>query len=136
MRPRMLAWLVCPSCGGSLEIEGASGELRPDTDVPGGVLRCGKGHCFAIRNGVPRLLALEKRGSRSAAGEAHSDAAVAIADSFGAEWEHFDYEKSRTWHQTVEDRCRLFLREVDMTAAELAGKVVLAAGCGNGTLSV
>lgn len=136
MQSRMFAWLVCPSCGGSLEIEGASQELRPDADVTAGILRCGKGHRFPIRKGVPRLLAFEELGSRAAAGEPLSAAALAIADSFGAEWEQFDYDKSRTWHETVEDRCRLFLQEVDMTAAELAGKVVLDAGCGNGTLSV
>ena len=136
MQPRMLTWLACPLCRDSLEIDGATREILPNTDISTGVLRCGKGHRFPVRNGVPRLLEFEELGSRAAAGESYSEAALAIADSFGAEWEQFDYERSRTWHETVEDRCQLFLKEVDMTAVELAGKVVLDAGCGNGTLSV
>ena len=41
-------------------------------------------------------------------GDAQTEAALAIADSFGGEWEQFDYDKSRTWHETIEDRCNLF----------------------------
>ncbi len=136
MQPRILGWLICPSCGRSLEHEKASGELRPDTEIGSGVVRCASGHRFPIRAGVPRLLSFEELGGAVAIDDRRSDDALAIGDSFGAEWEQFDYEKSRTWHETVEDRCQLFLREVDSTAAELVGKVVLDAGCGNGTLSM
>ncbi|MEX2204978.1 MAG: class I SAM-dependent methyltransferase [Myxococcota bacterium] len=125
MQARALDWLICPSCGAGLAAEGASA-----------VVRCAAGHRFPIRAGVPRLLTFEALGSAPAAGSAKEDDALAIGDSFGAEWEQFDYDKSRTWHETVEDRCKLWLQELDTTPAELAGRVVLDAGCGNGTLSV
>jgi SAM-dependent methyltransferase len=125
MQARALDWLICPSCGASLQVEGTSP-----------VVRCAAGHRFPIRAGVPRLLEFEALGSQAAADSEKADDALAIGDSFGAEWEQFDYDKSRTWHETVEDRCKLFLQELDVTAADLAGRVVLDAGCGNGTLSV
>ena len=125
MQARALDWLICPACGATLGNEGTSP-----------VVRCAAGHRFPIRAGVPRLLTFEALGSSAAADGVKEDDALAIGDSFGAEWQQFDYDKSRTWHETVEDRCKLFLKELDATPAELAGKVVLDAGCGNGTLSV
>jgi len=132
----MLHWLACPICRGNLELQSSKQDLGPTTEVTAGTLNCGNGHRFPIRAGVPRLLPFEELGARAAAGDTQTEAALSIADSFGGEWEQFDYENSRTWHETVEDRCNLWLREVDLPAAELAGKTVLDAGCGNGTLSV
>jgi SAM-dependent methyltransferase len=61
--------------------------------------------------------------------------AQAIAESFSAEWHYHDHGRSRTWHETVQDRCQLFLTEVGCRAEDLAGKLVFDAGCGNGSLS-
>ncbi len=124
MQARAVEWLSCPTCSASLASEGAT------------ALRCAQGHRFPIRAGVPRLLAFEELGSAPSPADGKQGDALAIGDSFGAEWEQFDYDKSRTWHETVEDRCKLWLQEMDTTPAELAGKVVLDAGCGNGTLSI
>jgi SAM-dependent methyltransferase len=135
MQARVLDWLICPSCGAALEFEGSAQGSGSDAEVDARVVRCKGGHRFPIRAGVPRLLAFEELGSSVARDDRQVEDALAIGDSFGAEWEQFDYDTSRTWHETVEDRCKLFLQEVDSTPAELAGKVVLDAGCGNGTLS-
>jgi SAM-dependent methyltransferase len=40
-----------------------------------------------------------------------------------------------TWGTTVDDRVRVALHELCWTESDLAGKVILDAGCGNGTLS-
>ena len=101
-------------------------------EIISGMLVCAQGHTFAIVDGVPRLRLDQKLGK--SATEATRDA-VAVAESFGAEWKHFDYEQDRTWYQNVQERCKLFLKEIAMTQEELLGKFVLDAGCGNGSLS-
>jgi SAM-dependent methyltransferase len=66
---------------------------------------------------------------------ASSRSARAVARSFEREWSYHDYDLSRTWHQDLEDRRQLFLREVDRTPAQMRDVLVLDAGCGNGSLS-
>jgi 2-polyprenyl-3-methyl-5-hydroxy-6-metoxy-1,4-benzoquinol methylase/uncharacterized protein YbaR (Trm112 family) len=101
-------------------------------EIVAGVLVCPQGHLFRISDGVPRL----RRDQRlDKAPVLAKDSALSVAASFGAEWSHFDYEQDRTWHQDVQERCDLFLREVAMRPAELSGKFILDAGCGNGSLS-
>lgn len=62
-------------------------------------------------------------------------AAMQIRKSFGAEWKIFNYRKDRTWGMTDEDRKRKFLSDVQLTAEELNGILILDAGCGNGVLT-
>jgi 2-polyprenyl-3-methyl-5-hydroxy-6-metoxy-1,4-benzoquinol methylase len=132
MKPQLLGWVVCPRCGAELDFleeaaRTAVRELGADTEVSSGVLRCGSGHMYPIRNGVARLLESERFES--------SMAARSIKESFSREWGHFDYEQDRTWGETVQQRRTDFLRHVDYDPNELRGKVVLDAGCGNGMLS-
>jgi 2-polyprenyl-3-methyl-5-hydroxy-6-metoxy-1,4-benzoquinol methylase/uncharacterized protein YbaR (Trm112 family) len=101
-------------------------------EIVAGVLVCSRGHVFGVSDGVPRLR-LDQRLDKVPVPDKSS--ALSVAASFGAEWSQFDYEKDRTWHQGVQERCELFLKEVAMTPAELVGKFVLDAGCGNGSLS-
>jgi SAM-dependent methyltransferase/uncharacterized protein YbaR (Trm112 family) len=132
----MMNWLACPLCRGALQLQATTKDVSPTAEMASGTVQCGSGHRFPIRAGVPRLLPVEELGAKAAVGDAQTEAALANADSFGGEWEQFDYDKGRTWHETIEDRCNLWLREVDLSAGALAGKVVLDAGSGNGTLSV
>jgi SAM-dependent methyltransferase/uncharacterized protein YbaR (Trm112 family) len=97
-----------------------------------GVLVCPRGHAFGITDGVPRLR-LDQMLDRAPVPTKVD--ALSVAESFGAEWGHFDYERDRTWNQSVQERCELFLKEVAMRPEELRGKIVLDAGCGNGSLS-
>jgi SAM-dependent methyltransferase/uncharacterized protein YbaR (Trm112 family) len=129
MKPRALDFLACPLCARDFELRNPA---RNGDDIVTGALVCPAGHAFAIKEGVPRLRVDQKldRAPVEVPGDARS-----VAASFGAEWSHFDYEKDRTWHQSVEERRQLFLKEIAMPAEELRGKVVLDAGCGNGSLS-
>jgi SAM-dependent methyltransferase len=78
---------------------------------------------YPITNSVPSFVA-------------RNDAtAEKIGESFSLEWSHFDYESDKTWGAAVEARRRFFPKQIDVAAEELSGKVVLDAGCGNGTLA-
>lgn len=58
-----------------------------------------------------------------------------IRRSFTKEWDLFDYAGDKTWGWTLEERKKVFLDDVFLTQAELHGKLILDAGCGNGTLT-
>ena len=137
MKLCVLDWLACPVCSQDFRLRNKVVAQRPANsnepeEVVSGVLVCAQGHAFDIADGVPRLRLDQKLDKAPIA--ARGDA-LAVAASFGVEWSHFDYEEDRTWHQSVQERCELFLKEVAMTRDELRGKVVLDAGCGNGSLS-
>lgn len=54
--------------------------------------------------------------------------------SFSGEWEFFSEEKmDKTWAQTLNDRYERFLFENRISEEELSHKIILDAGCGNGT---
>src|SRR4051812_30237099 len=129
MKLRMLDLIACPVCGKDFDLRNGA---RHDEEIVSGVLVCPQEHAFEIWQGVPRLR-IDQKLDRAPV-QAEGDA-LAVAASFGAEWSHFDYEKDRTWHQSVQERRQLFLKEVAMSPEELRGKVVLDAGCGNGSLS-
>lgn len=132
MKPWVVNWLACPIDRSAIGL--APGISAEAEEIEGGHLNCERGHSFPIIRGVPCLLAGAATDSDRAAA-ASRDAGKAIAESFSAEWGHFDYEASRTWHSTLEERRQLFLKEVDCRPEDLVGKVVFDAGCGNGTLS-
>jgi SAM-dependent methyltransferase len=123
MHARLLTLLRCPDCGGGLGLvrDGADG----GDEVSSGLLRCAAGeHEFPILRGLPRML------PGSLAEEARS------RESFGLEWERHEVG-GRTWGMEVDQRVRVFfLDPLRIPAGELAGKVVLDAGCGDGSQSV
>jgi SAM-dependent methyltransferase len=126
MRPRVTGWLACPVCGGDLAIRDSTQEA--DAEIQEGALVCPVGHTFPIAAGVPRLAPDELL-------EDGRIAAESIRESFSHEWKHFDHAADRTWGAPVERRLEEFLRHVDLPAEAVAGKQVLDAGCGNGSLS-
>jgi SAM-dependent methyltransferase len=112
VKPRLVEYLACPICQGTLELE-----ARDDTagEIITGALCCrSSGHRFPIERGIPRLLppalSIEKRKTAAA---------------FGHEWRHFvelhpEYrEQFLDWIKPIEP---VFFRD----------KVVLDAGCGIG----
>jgi SAM-dependent methyltransferase len=58
-----------------------------------------------------------------------------IRQSFSREWTLFDYENDKTWGWTLEERKRIFLDDMGLNGDGVKGKLLLDAGCGNGTLT-
>jgi SAM-dependent methyltransferase len=105
----VLELMACPICRADL------------VAADGAEVRCAQGHSYPVLGGVPRLLA--------------SNEGQVISDSFSHQWSQFDYDEDRTWGKTVEERVGDFLRHTTLDAADLEGKLVLDAGCGNAALS-
>jgi SAM-dependent methyltransferase/uncharacterized protein YbaR (Trm112 family) len=101
-------------------------------EIVAGVLVCPREHAFEIADGVPGLRLDQKLDKAPKAAKSN---ALSIASSFDVQWRYFDYEQDRTWYQSVQERCELFLKQVAMTREQLLGKIVLDAGCGNGSFS-
>jgi SAM-dependent methyltransferase len=100
---------MCPACSAPL-----SAESDPS-------VRCQRGHEYPVIDGVPSLIA--------------SKSGDVIRRSFSLEWAQFDYDEDRTWGATPGERVETFLRQLQLNAADLEGKRVLDAGCGNAVLS-
>lgn len=128
MNRELLDYLACPRCGGELCLETASAEAAP---VRAGALACRSGcGAYPVGSGVPRLLP-ELSGAACGRHEEHQEA---TGRAFGAQWEMFEYGNT-TWGITVAERVRVVLHELEWRESDLPGKVILDAGCGNGTLS-
>lgn len=158
MYERVLSWLRCPGCRSSFDheplvVEESQGE--PEVDV--GLLCCQQGHWFPVVRGIPRLLPsslddhwgemaehLERSASprvRALREERPSTPTTVGHDrrtqaNFSLEWQYFELG-DKTWGIELEDRVRdFFLDALRIPVDELHGKVVLDAGCGNGSQSV
>jgi len=119
MRRRALDLLVCPRCGGGLEVSDAA--RTDDDEIIEGSLRCAGGrHEFPVRGGVPRLAAV----AESPPAE-KTEAGRSTVARFGASWNHFD---RRAGH--YEEQFLGWVAPNEPT--DFAGKVVLEGGCGKG----
>jgi SAM-dependent methyltransferase len=116
MKRRMLEWLACPQCGSELRLNGDDA-----AEIVEGELVCATGHQLPVRDGVPRL------SSRRASADS-------IRQTYDTAWSQFEYGDA-VWSRDTADRVRLFLDEVRLQPGELAGKLVLDAGCGTGILT-
>jgi SAM-dependent methyltransferase len=103
--------LACPDCGAA---------LASTADA----VTCPSGHRFRVTNGIPRFIA-----------GGGADQTEAIRRSFTSEWDHYDYDTDRIWGQSLAERREIALRELDCKPEDLAGKLVLDAGCGAGMVS-
>ncbi len=112
MRERLLGWLACPACHGSLALaaKACTGE-----DVREGMLTCSRcGVRYPITGGIPRMIPGEVTGE-----------ARETAERFGYEWTRFGEIRSEYaaqfggWIAPVE-------------SGAFTGRVVLDAGCGKG----
>ena len=152
MKMRLLDWVVCPLCRGSLRLDvaddgaPAADSGAADGEVRSGMLTCGCGRAYPVIDGLPRLLpeaeqeypeAFRQWRGGAAAGP---PAAPPQADrrsraSFGFQWATYR-EGELTWFKR--DRSQRkdeFLRGMQVTAADLRGRTLLDAGCGNGELT-
>jgi SAM-dependent methyltransferase len=115
MKPRLLEYLVCPSCRTALRLEG---ERVSEGEIAEGDLVCVSAACgnrYPIIDFIPRLLP----GVRTRA-----DLTANYAASFGFQWNSFQWERA-------EDR-EEFFQITDLTPDDLRNKVIVAVGCGGG----
>ena len=159
MYARLLDFLCCPDCRGGLELTTLASEQTPGgEEVTEGLLGCARGHWFPVVRGIPRMLPdalerhwgdIEPRLRREASYDEvrrsldefrHGGKAAsyhrATQENFSHEWDNHELG-GKTWGMELSDRVRwYFLEPLRLPAAELAGKVMLDAGCGNGSQSV
>jgi SAM-dependent methyltransferase len=110
-------------CGGTLDLEPGAALDPGTTAIADATLRCGCGLEYLVRRGVPRMLPASGYDARTEA-------------SFGLEWDYHELG-DRTWGWEVGDRVRqLFVEPMRIPLDELKDKVLLDAGCGNGSQSV
>ncbi|HET6972831.1 MAG TPA: methyltransferase domain-containing protein [Pyrinomonadaceae bacterium] len=113
MKKSLLAYLICPTCEGTLDLSVAKTEAE---EIMEGELRClSCSTTFPIRSGIPRFANLD---------HVESDK-LATATNFGWQWQHFTQEDERYAEQ--------FLGWIAPVTPEFfRDKVVLEGGCGKG----
>ncbi|HKN84524.1 MAG TPA: methyltransferase domain-containing protein [Pyrinomonadaceae bacterium] len=113
MKEKLLSYLICPACEGSLDLSVTNSE---NTEIIEGELRCTAcASSFPITAGIPRFANLEQVSSDKRA----------TAAGFGWQWQHFTQEDEQYADQ--------FLGWIAPVTPEFfRDKVVLEAGCGKG----
>lgn len=161
MNKELLDVLCCPCCRQELglsvfqendELHNSDEALDGRRDVATGLLKCECGNAYPVIDGVPRLLEgglndfpefLRQYKDRVKAEMPHGSAPNPrvendydyIRKAFSKEWGLFNYGEDNTWGWTLEERRRVFLGDVALPETQLRGKLLLDAGCGNGTLT-
>jgi len=156
---RLMTFLRCPTCRRLLELETlADTQTAYGREISEGLLHCELNHWFPITGGIPRMLpdsfeehrqalARHVRDGASPVSEAVAERLTRVREvtatydqqtreNFSLEWDQHDIG-STTWGMELDDRVRwFFLEPIRIDADDLAGKVMLDAGCGNGSQSV
>ena len=153
MRHRLLTFLRCPTCGGALDVLPS---VEEDGEVLEGLLGCDRGHWFPVVRAIPRMLpdSLEEHWPavepqlRSLPAERAASVRRALGErrpraydrqtreNFSLEW-GFHEVGDTTWGIDLEERVRTyFVEPIRIPPEDLPGKVLLDAGCGNGSQSV
>lgn len=114
MKKRLLDYLACPSCEGSIRLQSVQEE--DGIEILSGQLGCtGCQRNFAILRGIPRFADLDEIGKER----------QATAKNFGWSWRRFPHDDKKYSEQ--------FLGWIAPVRPEFfAGKVVLEGGCGKG----
>lgn len=155
---RLLDFLRCPSCQSSLSCVALEYEtVEKGSEITSGLLHCAScDEWFPVVRGIPRMLpdALRERWStiqayipqpapeslRPLIESVNSFRPVSYdrqtRENFSHEWDNHELGGT-TWGMQLSDRVRwFFLEPLRIPTAELRGKVMLDAGCGNGSQSV
>lgn len=114
MKKELLQYVVCPKCKGTLRIED---EIIEDGEIKSGYLMSKCGERFNVINYVPRFVSADN-----------------YVSSFSFEWQA--HSKTQVDSLSGHDiSLRQFKERIDFPLSELAGKLVLDAGCGTGRYS-
>jgi SAM-dependent methyltransferase/uncharacterized protein YbaR (Trm112 family) len=120
MRAKIVRYLACPACGSDLAL---SAEEQNCGEIVSGSLSCaGCGREYPIVRGVPRM-------NRSMEG------LVQVARTFSYEWKSHhagQLETDTLFGLTLDEDWQYFLDATRLTEQDLAGAIVLDAGCGSG----
>ena len=113
MRETLFKLLACPECRGDLEQDFQ--QIAADGDVVRGTLTCTAcSAAYPIESGIPRFVPRDN-----------------YASSFGYQWNLFKAEQLDSANGTDLSAQRFF-SETGWSAADMAGKWLLDAGCGAG----
>ncbi len=123
VKPDLLQYIACPLCGSDLHANSTEESQTSRLFCASG---CGS---YPVEDGVPRLLPELCRKDAASDETQHQ-----TKDRFGAQWRMFEYGET-TWGITPEQRINVACHEMQWAEASLQDKVILDAGCGNGTLS-
>lgn len=150
MRRTLLKTIREPKTGELLNLivfKSKMGSTKQQEDVVEGILYNEKSYtAFPIINGVPVMLEsafpkefIEKYSHKISNNEKLSQIQFKSKHdsswSFSKQWKHFDSEINISWGYTVEERVAQFLLETQVDNSWCKDKVILDAGCGNGSLS-
>jgi uncharacterized protein YbaR (Trm112 family)/SAM-dependent methyltransferase len=154
MRARLLDFLRCPQCKKNFHL--VKFETIED-ETENGVLYCEGKHFFPVTGGIPRMLpssfqdhwpTIEAKApkplsepiksfveqSRFTGNNHRYDIRTKV--NFSNEWDNHDIG-GRTWTMELSDRVEwYFLESIHIPPDDLKGKLMLDAGCGNGSQSV
>ncbi len=146
MRPRLLDFLVCPSCHGELSLDVFErADTAADAEVLAGALRCrGCSAAFPVIRGVPRMLSgtllaqmvprypefFAAYSAFAPEKPAHDDVLADTLDSFTRQRLDFEPPGATVAHQWREHLARNLGGAISLDA--LRGKTVLDVGCGFG----
>jgi SAM-dependent methyltransferase/uncharacterized protein YbaR (Trm112 family) len=124
VRPELLEYLVCSSCKSELAVHS---KTTAGDHVMAGTLSCtGCARVYPIVRGVPRL-------------NVAMDGLERVAQTFSYQWRAHhagELERRETlWGFTLQEDWSYFLEATGVKESDLAGAVVLDAGCGSGRLT-
>lgn len=122
MREKLLKFIVCPNCNGSLSFKNA---LYKGEHIWEGSLSCA--NCkstFFIKNGVPRLLVDSNIYPTS----------KKYKHIFSA-WSEGEFGEGELYGHSEEEELSDFFVAFDITSSDLRNKFILDAGCGVGRLT-
>ena len=152
MRERFLDFLRCPDCKQTLEIIVFDSS---EEEISEGILHCENQHYFPIVRGIPRMLPSSLSDNWAEIEpkiphpipvpieilQANLKKKTRTYDTrtkanFSNEWDNHDIG-DRTWTIELTDRIQwFFLDSIRIPKEKLSGKIMLDAGCGNGSQSV
>ncbi|MBD0371750.1 MAG: methyltransferase domain-containing protein [Pyrinomonadaceae bacterium] len=155
---RLLDLLRCSECGGALDLTPLAAAATAYVDeISEGMLYCAQGHWFPVVRGIPRMLpdSLEEhwhtikdcirepveeplRHLMETRAESQRQIVYdrSTRQNFSFEWDNHELG-GRTWRMMLNDRVEAFFKQpIRIPPEEMPSKILLDAGCGNGSQSV